>query len=167
MLQKGYEMARLPYRLCMTPDRLPLAWSLLADPVMRMFLAVLCLLAITACDEQNPVGPTVGMNERFTLAPGEVATVRDVNLNVQFVEVTGDSRCPADAICIQGGDALVHIRVLDNGATSTYELHTGDSSRATVTHNQVRIALVELAPYPFSSRTIAPSEYRATLTVTR
>ena len=123
---------------------------------MRLFLAVLCLLAVTACDEQNPVGPSVGMNERFTLAPGEVATVRDVNLNVQFVNVTGDSRCPADAICIQGGDALVNIRVLDNGATSAYELHTGDSSRAAVMHRQVRIALVELQPYPFSSRTIAP-----------
>ncbi len=134
---------------------------------MRLFLAVLCLLAVTACDEQNPVGPSVGMNERFTLAPGEVATVRDVNLNVQFVNVTGDSRCPADAICIQGGDALVNIRVLDNGATSAYELHTGDSSRAAVMHRQVRIALVELQPYPFSSRTIAPGEYRATLTVTR
>ncbi len=134
---------------------------------MPLFLVVLCLLAVTSCDEQNPVGPSVGMNERFTLAPGEVATVRDVDLNVQFVDVTGDSRCPADAICIQGGDALVNIRVLDNGATSAYELHTGDSSRATVTHKQVRIALVELAPYPFSSRTIAPGEYRATLTVTR
>ena len=111
---------------------------------MRPLLVVLCLLAVTACDEQNPVGPTVEVNERFTLAPGEVATVRDVDVNVQFVDVTGDSRCPADALCIQGGDALVHIRVLDRGAISAYELHTGDSSRATVTHNQVRISLVEL-----------------------
>jgi hypothetical protein len=134
---------------------------------MRPFLVVLCLLAVTACDEQNPVGPTVGVNERFTLAPGEVATVRDVDVNVQFVDVTGDSRCPADALCIQGGDALVRIRVLDRAATSAYELHTGDSSRATVTHNQLRIGLVELQPYPFSSRTIAPGEYRATLTVSR
>jgi hypothetical protein len=151
----------------MTPDRFPLAWSLLAHAVMRPFLVVLCLLAVTACDEQNPVGPTVGVNERFTLAPGEVATVRDVDVNVQFVDVTGDSRCPADALCIQGGDALVRIRVLDRDATSAYELHTGDSSRATVKHNQHRIALVELQPYPFSSRTIAPGEYRATLTVSR
>jgi hypothetical protein len=151
----------------MTPDRSPLAWSLLARWVVRPFLIVLCLLAVTACDEQNPVGPTVGVNERFTLAPSEVATVRDVNLNVQFVNVTGDSRCPADALCIQGGDALVHVRVVDGGATSAYELHTGDSNRATVTHNQVRISLVELQPYPFSSRTIAPGEYRATLTVSR
>ena len=30
-----------------------------------------------------------------------------------------------------------------------------------------RSTLVELQPYPFSSRTIAPDEYRATLTVTQ
>ena len=135
---------------------------------MRLLLVALCLAAVTACDEKNPVGPTVGVNERFTLAPGEVATVRDVDLGVQFTEVTGDSRCPGDAICIQGGDALVHIRVVDGNATSTYELHTGDTSRATVTHKQVRIALVELQPYPFSSRPpIVPGDYRATLTVSR
>jgi hypothetical protein len=151
----------------MTLERSALAWSLLAGSVVRPLLVVLCLLAVTACDEDNPVGPSVGVNERFTLAPGEVATVRDVALNVQFNSVTGDSRCPADAICITGGDALVHIRVLDGGAASTYELHTGDTSRATVTHKQLRIALVELQPYPFSSRTIAPNEYRATLTVSR
>ena len=167
MSRKGYAMVRQPCRLSMTPERLALARSLLTLSGMRPLLVVLCLLAVTACDEQNPVGPTVGVNERFTLAPGEVATVRDLDLNVQFVNVTGDSRCPADALCIQGGDALVHIRVLDGGATSSYELHTGDSSRATVTHSQLRIALVELQPYPFSSRTIAPGEYRATLTVSR
>jgi hypothetical protein len=150
----------------MTPERSTLAWTLLQQRVMRLLVVVLCLLAFTACDE-NPVGPTVGLNERFTLAPEEVAIVRDADVSVQFVSVTGDSRCPADAICIQGGDALVHIRVIDGGASSPYELHTGDSSRATVTHKQVRIALVELQPYPFSSRTIAPGEYRATLTVSR
>jgi len=134
---------------------------------MRGLMPILCLLLVTACDEKSPVGPTVGLNQRFTLAPGETATIEDVDLRVQFQEVTGDSRCPADAVCIQGGDAIVHIRVFDGGTTSSYELHTGDSSRATVTHKQARIGLVELQPYPFSSRTIAPTDYRATLTVTR
>ena len=134
---------------------------------MRSLTLLICLLAATACDEKSPIGPTVALNERFTLAPSETATIQDADILVQFVEVTGDSRCPADALCIQGGDALVHIRVRDGATLSPYELHTGDSSRATVTYKQVRIALVELQPYPFSSRTIAPMDYRATLTVTR
>jgi hypothetical protein len=151
----------------MTLERSRLAWTLLTRRFMRPLILGLCLLAATACAGRHPVGPTVGANERFTLAPNEVATVRDFDLNVQFVNVTGDSRCPADAVCIQGGDALVHIRVIDGGASSPYELHTGDSSRASVTHKSARIALVELQPYPFSSRTIAPGDYRATLTVSR
>lgn len=133
---------------------------------MRALVLILSLVAVAACDEAVS-GPTVVVNERFTLAPGEVATVRDVDVRVRFEFVTGDSRCPADALCIQGGDALVHVSVIDDGTTSSYELHTGDSSRATVTHKQIRIALVELQPYPFSSRTIAPGDYRATLTVSR
>jgi hypothetical protein len=83
---------------------------------------------------------------------------------LEFRGVTGDSRCPADAVCIQGGDATVHVRVTDPDAAD-YELHTGDSSRATVTHGGTRIELVELQPYPFSSRTIEPEDDRATLTV--
>jgi len=82
------------------------------------------------------------------------------------VEVSGDSRCPADAFCIQGGDATVRVHALDSGAAADYSLHTGDSSRAAATHRQLRIELVQLAPYPFSSRTIAQDDYRATLKVT-
>jgi hypothetical protein len=134
---------------------------------MRPLIFVFCILAITACDEKSPLGPTVNVNDRFTLAPGEVASVRDVDLRVQFMAVTGDSRCPANALCIQGGDAIVHIQVIDGGSTSPYELHTGDSRRATVAHRQLRISLVELQPYPFTTRTIAPGDYRATLTVSR
>ena len=133
---------------------------------MRAVVLVFCLLAATACDEKSPAGPTVALNQRFTLARGEVARVDGADLRLQFVEVTGDSRCPADAVCIQGGDAIVHLRVTDTG-TAAYELHTGDSSRAAAMHGQVRIELVQLQPFPFSSRTIAQDEYRATLVVTR
>src|SRR5688572_20685099 len=133
---------------------------------MRAVGLVLCLLAATACDEKSPAGPTVPLNQRFTLARGEVARVEDAGFRLQFVEVTGDSRCPADAVCIQGGDAIVHVRVID-GSVTPYELHTGDSSRAAALHQQMRVELVQLQPFPFSSRTIAPDEYRATFIVTR
>ena len=131
---------------------------------MRPLALTLCLVAVTAaCDEKSPVGPTVAVNERFTLAPTDVVTVRDLDLSVQFVTVTGDSRCPADAPCIQ--EAMRSCTsVLDGGSTSSYELHTGDSSRATVTHGQVRIGLVELQPYPFSTRMIAQDYWAAMVT---
>ena len=129
---------------------------------------VFCLLAATACDEKSPTAPSGPLNERLTLAPGTAVAVAGADFRLQFVAVTGDSRCPADAVCIQGGDAIVHLRVLDTGgAAADYELHTGDATQAAVTHRQARIELARLDPYPFSSRMIAPEEYRATVTVTR
>ena len=130
---------------------------------MRVALLLTCLLAVTTCGG-SPTRPGLPFDEPFTLGVGESASFAGATLIVRFLGVSGDSRCPADAFCIQGGDAVVRVRASASG-TSEYELHTGDSSRATVTHGSFRISLVNLEPYPFSSRTIAPGEYRATLTV--
>ena len=135
----------------------------------RLFVScglALCLLFVTACDETSPVGPTVPLSQRFPLAPGESASIEGTPLRVQFLRVSGDSRCPADALCIQGGDAIVHVRATESPAAD-YELHTGGPPHAVVTPSGFRIELAELQPYPFSSRTIQPGDYRATLVVTR
>jgi hypothetical protein len=126
----------------------------------------LCLLGVTGCDEKSPVAPTIPLSQRFALAPGDSATVEGSSLRVQFLRVSGDSRCPADALCIQGGDAIVHVRITGT-VTADYELHTGGPPQFVVTPTGFRIELVELQPYPFSSRTISPGDYRATLVVTR
>ena len=132
---------------------------------MRLATVLICLLAVTACDE-SPTGPTVSLDARFTLAPGETASVSGRGVRLRFEGVTGDSRCPADALCITGGDAIVKVVASGDGGSLSLDLHTGDSSRASVTYGSVRVTLVELSPYPFSSRTIAPGDYRATLVVT-
>jgi hypothetical protein len=125
---------------------------------------LLCLLLWTACDEKVPSGPSVALNQQFTLAPGESVMIQDSSLRVQFLRVSSDSRCPADAFCIHAGDAVVHVAVR-GGGVDDYELHTGDAARASAQHAGLRIALVALQPYPFSNRTIRHDEYRATLAV--
>ena len=87
------------------------------------------------------------------------------SLTVRFNGVSGDSRCPADALCVQGGSAEVRITAQSNGSTRNYDLRTGDMQP--VQHEGLTISLVQLTPYPFSSRTIPPGDYRATLEVTR
>jgi hypothetical protein len=106
------------------------------------------------------------LNSEFRLAPGEAMSIERASSAIRFNRVSGDSRCPGDAICITGGSAAVHITVLTNGgSTRDYELHTGDMRP--VQHGDLTIALVELSPYPFSSRPIQPDEYRAIFRVTR
>lgn len=134
---------------------------------VQRFAWVVCLLGVTACDGV-PHGPTVSLDERFTLSVGATARVERAQVRLEFVEVSGDSRCPADALCIQGGDAVVHLRATAGTASRTLELHTGDASRAVDAFQGLRVQLNELQPYPFSSRPpIGKSDYKATLTVTQ
>jgi hypothetical protein len=130
---------------------------------MRYVLVVLALGAL-GCDE-SPTAPTIPLNREFELGLGQSAVIEDVSLSVRFNGVSNDSRCPADVVCILGGDALVHVTATSRQSTRDYELHTGDMRP--VQHESVTIALVQLQPYPFSSRTIAPGDYRVTLKVTR
>jgi hypothetical protein len=139
---------------------------------MRLLTPLICLLLVTlpagACGDSSPLAPSVGLSEPFTLAPGEVARIGTTDLQVQFIRVSNDSRCPADALCILGGDAIVHIRIFDADGVAAYELHTGNASLSSVTHGSVRLSLDALEPYPFSSLPpIAPGDYRATLVAAR
>ena len=131
---------------------------------MRHVLPVFCLLLVTACADSATV-PTTPMDAAFTLGPGESRRIEGASLSIKFIGVFGDSRCPGDAICIHGGSAEVRIAVTSGWATDDYVLPTG--TMAPVEHAGLTIALVELAPYPFSSRPIAPGDYRATLRVSR
>jgi hypothetical protein len=133
---------------------------------MRYGILLVCFgFLLTGCTD-SPTGPTVPLDQAFVLAPGEAATIEEESINVLFDRVSGDSRCPSDVVCIQGGDAIVNIEVTGPGFDRTaYELHTGSTDP--VRHGDLTIALVALFPYPFGSGTIPGEDYRATLRVTR
>ena len=127
-------------------------------------LALAGCLSLAAC---GPTSPTAGPFERqLVLSPGQAMPVPEAAVSVRFVAVTGDSRCPADAMCIQGGDAIVRVEVEPSrGTRASYDLHTGDMRPAR--HGDITLEIVELAPYPFSSRPTQPGDYRLTLRVRR
>ena len=121
-------------------------------------------LLLSAC-AGAPTSPTARLGQSFTLAVGESVTLLGRPLEIRFVGVTGDSRCPIDVVCVTGGDATVQISARSGtGPDVLYELHTGDLEP--VSHGGLTITLVRLEPDPFSSQTIPPRAYRATLRVT-
>ena len=134
--------------------------------------ATLLIAALaTACASDAPSSPSGPVNAQVTLAAGETTNLTSADVRIRFDGVTGDSRCPGDAICIQGGDAIVHVSVGRIGAgagdaMATFELHTGSLQPATF--NGLTLTLENLSPYPFSSLPpIKPGDYRATLRFTR
>lgn len=134
-----------------------------ASHLVRRGLALAVALGLAACD--SPTTPSVPVDQRFTMAPGDMVEVTDTSLRVRFDGVANDSRCPIDAVCIQGGDAEVRLSAVNGGTPQLLSLHTG--SMAPVTFDGFTFTLVELTPYPFSSQPFPPSDYRATLRITR
>lgn len=131
---------------------------------MRRLILAICLLSTTACSENSATAPTP-VDSKVVLAAGEQSVVAS-DLSIRFLEVVGDTRCPGDALCITGGDAIVRIDVTAGEITATRDLHTGVMQPVTI--DGVRIELLQLDPYPFSSRgPIDPADYRATLRVVR
>ena len=133
--------------------------------VRFVLIAMLCAAA-SSCSSDTPAAPDTPFDVMVVLAPGETQTVTGSTLRVRFDAVLNDSRCPGDALCILGGDAIVQITILPDGSTAAiYELHTGDMQPAH--YNNVTITLVQLVPYPFVSNPIDPRAYRAKLRLTR
>ena len=132
---------------------------------MRLLTLVICLLAATACDETVPAALRWSWRAVHARA-GERARVEGTELQLQFLEVTGDSRCPADAVHPGWGCPGPRARERrDDDALRTP--HGGQQPRHALRRGGYLIELVELQPYPFSSRPIQPGDYRATLVVSR
>lgn len=131
--------------------------------VRSLPMTVLLLAAVSAgCF--SPTEPSDPLT--VELAPGGSATYR--TLTVRFVGVTADSRCPADALCIQQGDAFFTVEAQLRGSNATpYELQINDSQRRRVVHAGYSIEADTLMPYPLASIPTAPQNYRLTLTVAK
>jgi hypothetical protein len=133
---------------------------------MRASAPLVLVMILIACASDTPIAPGGPVNARVVLTPGETADIRGAGIRLRFVGVIADSRCPADAICIQLGEAIVRIDVLPAaGERATYDLHSGNMQP--VRHGDLTIALIEIAPYPYSNRPIGPGDYRATLGISR
>jgi hypothetical protein len=125
--------------------------------------AALLVLSISGCSHYSPTVPSEAVS--VVLAPGQSVSYR--SLAVRFVGVTADSRCPADATCLQfwAGDATVVVEASGAGAQARHELLINDTSKRRVSHGGFVLELTALSPYPLASRPIAAGDYRATIVV--
>jgi hypothetical protein len=133
--------------------------------VVLRLIVVFALASTLGCSGSSPTAPAPPSRQQFVLAPGQSAAIQGTAFALRFDAVEGDSRCPADALCILGGDAVVKVSVLAAASAQAYELRTG--TMRPFSYADLTVSLVQLDPYPFSSRPIAPDDYRATLLVTR
>ncbi len=111
---------------------------------------------VVACGAQS-TAPKFG--ENVTVRYNAAVRIPSDTTTVRFTGVTADSRCPSGAQCIWAGDAAVTFLV---GGTQTVTLHTTEGQSSILVAGRL-LTLVSLAPYPSLSKTIAQSDYVATI----
>jgi hypothetical protein len=109
----------------------------------------------------GPTSPTAPVNATLTLAPGQATAVPNTPVTLTFEKVTRDNRCPAAAICITGGEAVIAMTASVNGQQMPLSLVT-DGALKSADVDRYRVSLEGLQPYPISSfDEIYPGAYRA------
>jgi hypothetical protein len=121
------------------------------------------VLAVTAAACAS--SPTAPIDTTVTLAPNKTSVIG--NLSVKFIGVTIDTRCPANALCIQAGDAYIALEATVASTRRSFELQVLNPTRREVDFRDYTIAVESLSPHPFLPMPIEPEDYRVTLRVTR
>ena len=113
---------------------------------MKYLSFLLFVLLFTGCHrdsetstEQN--NPKLG--DTFDLKIGESVSIKNEQLNFQFVNVPEDSRCPEGAECVWAGNAAVIIKIFNVIDTVNIYLNPKE-----VNYYSYKITLLKLTPYP-------------------
>lgn len=109
---------------------------------------------------------TAEMGRPFSLGFGQTANVQAVDIEVKFSNVTEDSRCPFDVVCIWEGQVSILVDLQDSSGSLEHFILTlrGGSSEARLFGNY-SIRLLDVQPYPVSTEQTSHSDYVATLVV--
>ena len=107
-----------------------------------------------------------GIDESFSLAVGETASVEGTDLSLSFVAVTRDSRCPKDVSCIVAGEAVVVFAARVGGEETELTFKVPPGGKDEQAFGRFTIAIVELEPETDSTKKIDASDYVATVIVT-
>jgi len=133
----------------------------------RRISTLVLLIAWLSAPAVGALGVEIRLGEPFDVHVDQTATLTGEGLDVGFTDVVSDSRCPRDAQCFWQGAAVVRLSVEkapDRGQTFTVRV---PSESATVTYGSYSVSILDLKPYPETSRPQRREDYVVTVVVTR
>lgn len=129
---------------------------------MRALAVIVVLVLAAARCAVDPGIHAATLGADVVLAMGKRAVFNPGGLEVRFVSIVEDSRCPADATCIWAGRVVARLAIHDaSRPTADYDVVAGEG--ATVQGFQVRIEKV--SPVRTSKKKVAQRDYRVTVRV--
>ncbi len=129
---------------------------------MIIFCTLILLLSSCGSNEQN-------IGEEFTLHVGETADIRGESLQIRFIEISEDSRCPRDVTCVWEGRAIVNIEVVKGTISQKVDLVEQGLSDGSAKEQFGQYEFqFKILPYPEKAEVkIESGEYRLMLTVNK
>ena len=134
---------------------------------------VVCLLA--NCNGTKDLNPNIDdksepsvhtLNEDFLMVYKETVAIESEDLTITFSEVTEDSRCPLNVVCVWAGRVTVQLDVVYLGNEYSFLLTKGDQQQPdTIVFDTLIIKLVSVTPYPKEPGAIEKTSYVITLNV--
>ena len=140
-------------------------------PMRRRFAVTLLLLAALPAGCHKPEVVTA-LDHDFHLSVGGQALLPKERLEVGFLRVASDSRCPEGAACAQAGEAVLAMWMgREAGTPEPFEArlpaNVVPDSGAVIEHGDYRLRLFWLDPRPRVSESLDTTAYRLRLRVSR
>lgn len=123
-----------------------------------IILSLMLTFAFSGCNKEEASKPFT-LESKFKI--DQVFHITDNPLQFTIAEIN-DSRCPSDVVCVWAGQAEVKI-IVKSPVQGTIVLNT--FNHETDTLGAYVFQLVEVSPYPISTKTIALDEYEVTLKI--
>jgi uncharacterized Zn finger protein len=128
---------------------------------------VLFTLFVLGCDDDNSI--SVNLGEQFYIKVGQTESIDSENIKIKLLNVTNDSRCASDVVCIWAGEVKVVLNVSINNqdkGDTTLTLGAGNTDQSIENIGGYSVKVLAVNPYPVSTHQIEQSEYIVTLIVT-
>lgn len=133
----------------------------------RESIALITIVALCFIFQSSAFGSVV-VETPFDLKIGETVDITP-DFQITLINILDDSRCPTDVTCIWGGTVSAEVTIIKDGENrGNYVIPIGlDDSTESQLLDGFFIMLHDVKPYPVSVNPIKPSDYVATLIVSK
>ena len=133
-------------------------------------LVLLTLFALGCFETDTPIDDSVSakLGEQFYIKVGQTESINSENIKIKLLEVTNESRCASDVVCIWAGEVKVVLNVSINNqdmGDKTLTLGAGNDDQSIENIGGYSVKVLAVNPYPVSTHKIEQSEYIVTLIV--
>ncbi|MDJ0599396.1 MAG: hypothetical protein QNJ37_11210 [Crocosphaera sp.] len=136
----------------------------------KLFSIILIGILILGCHPltnlSNSQPITVNLGEPFNLKINQEALIVSEDINIKFLTVKEDSRCPLNMQCVWPGQVKIVVKIIHkNQDLGDFNLISRVGENPVKTFKNYGVELMEVTPLPKNNETVEMSDYQAILVV--